>query len=359
MKKREMLALLLAVVLVLSLAACGGSGSSTPPTESTAAPSTEASSSAAEAATEGGSAATSDKAVTKIGMLLPGVITDQSWCTAAYNGLMELKDQGYETAYTENMEVATAEAAFRNYAEEGYQLIIGHGSQFGDAGIRVAEEFPDTYFFIFGKPPSDDYTDNMGFVDFKGFEGAYLCGALAAKMSESGKIGYVGGIESAAQLSMRNAYIAGAESINDGIEILGVMAGTFDDPAKGKESALAQIEQGVDVIMHTADSTGLGVIEAAKENNVYVIGYGADQSELAPDLMLTSLVEFIPPVIVMQAELVNSGDFGGVYRPGLSDGGVDIVGHCGDVTQDIQDEIAAIKDTIISGETTVAESYDA
>ncbi len=276
-----------------------------------------------------------------------------------YGADMVADNMLYETAYTENMEVATAEAAFRNYAEEGYQLIIGHGSQFGDAGIRVAEEFPDTYFFIFGKPPSDDYTDNMGFVDFKTYEASYLCGALAAKMSESGKIGYVGGIESAAQLSMKNSYIAGAKSINDGIEVLSVLAGSFDDPAKGKESALAQIEQGVDVIMHSADSTGLGVIEAAKENNVYVIGYGADQSELAPDLMLASCVEFIPPVIVMQADLVNTGAFGGVYRPSLSDGGVNIVGYCDAVTQDVQDEISAIRDKVISGEITVEESFDA
>ncbi len=357
---RKPLALLLAIVLAMSLAACGGASSSTPAAESAAASTASSTAPSTDAApADTASADTGDKTVTKIGMLLPGVVTDQSWCTAAYNGLMELKDQGYETAYTENMEVATAEAAFRNYAEEGYQLIIGHGSQFGDAGIRVAEDFPETYFFIFGKPPSDDYTDNMGFVDFKGFEAAYLCGALAAKMSESGKIGYVGGIESAAQLSMRNAYTAGAESVNDGIEILGVMAGTFDDPAKGKESALAQIEQGVDVIMHSADSTGLGVIEAAKENDVFVIGYGADQSELAPDLMLTSLVEFIPPVIVMQAELVNNGSFGGVYRPGLSDGGVDIVGFASAIPQEVQDEILALKDKIVSGEITVSESYDA
>lgn len=349
---KKLLVFLLSLVMVASLVACGGGGSSsTPPASQPASASTPASSTGGDEPAGGG-------AISKIAMLLPGVITDQSWCTAAYEGLMELDAQGYETAFTESLEVVNIEAAFRNYAQEGYELIIGHGSQFGDAGVRVAEEFPETYFFIFGKPPSDDYPPNMGFVDSKTYEGSYMAGALAALMSESGKIGYLGGIESAGQLSMKNAYIQGAKDVNPDIEILSVMVGTFDDPAKGKESALAQIEQGVDVIMQCADSTGLGAIEAAKEKGVYIIGYGSDQNDLAPELMLSSLVEVIPPVIVKQAQLVESGEFGGIYRPDLAGDMIQLAPYGSAVPKEVQDELAAIKAKIVSGEIVVVESFD-
>jgi len=297
-------------------------------------------------------------AMSKIALLLPGSITDQSWNTSAYNGLEILKGEGYETAFTENVEVANIEAAFRNYANEGYELIIGHGFQFGDAAIRVAEEYPDKYFFVFGKKPDGDAPANVGFVDQKEFEGAYLCGALAASVSKTGTIGFLGGIEGPSQQANQNAYTEGAKSVNADITVLGIMAGTFSDPAKGKEAALAQIEQGADVVMHTCDTTGLGLIEAAKEKGVFIIGYGADQNELAPDLMLTSLTASIPDVIASQVDRIASGAFSGVWKPGVSDGIIGIAPFGSSVPAEVAAAIDALKTKVVSGEITVTESYE-
>lgn len=345
---KKALALILAAVMMLSLAACGGggdadsSGGSTPPQSGTP----------ASGAPSGGGTT-----IEKIAMILPGVITDESWNYTAYEGLMQLQDAGYEVTYLESMDVSTAESVARNFVAEGYQLVFAHGSQFGDSMIRVAEDCPEQYFFVYGQPPADEYPDNCGFVDVAVYQGTFVCGALAALMSESGSIGYIGGTESAGQLSMKNGYIQGAEYINPDIQVQYIMAGVTDDPAKGREAAIAMIDQGADVIMHAADTTGLGVIEACIDSNVYVIGYGSDQHDLAPELMLTSVLEIVPPVIVQQAEAVADGTFGGVYQPGLGVG-VDLGTYSEQIPSDVMDQVEEIVAGVTDGSIEVVQSFE-
>lgn len=332
---KKVIALILCLVLVLSLAACGNDKGETKPEDGE----------------------TGDDALS-IALILPGVITDESWNYTAYQGLEQLKGDGYKTAYVENTDTSNCEAVAMNFVDEGYSLVIAHGSQFGDAMIRVAESNPDHYFFVYGKAPVDDYPDNIGFVDTAVYTATYVCGYLAAKMSKTGVVGYIGGTESAGQLTMKNAYAQGATDANPDVKVMTIMAGNTEDTALGKESALGMIDQGADVIMHAADTTGLGVIEACVERNVYVMGYGSDQHDLAPELMLTSVVEIVPPVIASQVDRIKDGSFGGVYKPGLGVG-VDLAELNADILsaemiQEIEDVVAGIKD----GSVKVNESYD-
>lgn len=331
---KKVIALILCLVLVLSLAACGSDEGK---------------------ADDNGQ--TDDDALS-IALILPGVITDESWNYTAYQGLEQLKGDGYKTAYVENTDTSNCEAVAMNFVDEGYKLVIAHGSQFGDAMIRVAESNPDNYFFVYGKAPVDDYPDNIGFVDTAVYTATYVCGYLAAKMSESGIVGYIGGTESAGQLTMKNAYIQGATDANPDVKVMTIMAGNTEDTALGKESALGMIDQGADVIMHAADTTGLGVIEACVERNVFVMGYGSDQHDLAPELMLTSVVEIVPPVIASQVDRIKDGSFGGVYKPGLGVG-VDLAELNSDIIpaeliEEVEGVVAGIKD----GSVNVVESYD-
>ena len=256
--KKALPVLMAASVMMAALSACGGSEAET-----------EAEAAVTEAAAEAGEAEASDeaseKAVDSIAILLPGYITDQSWNQGAYEGLLTLEEQGYEIAYTEDVQSADMESTFRTYCEDGYDFIIGHGVQYGDACVRVAEDYPDRYFFITGNPPAGDeeLPGNIAFYDYKEYEGAYVCGYLAALMSESGVIGYIGGGDNTTQCSDKNAYVEGALAADPDIDVRTVITGTFNDSSIGKETALAMIEQGVDVILQTCDETGLGAFETA------------------------------------------------------------------------------------------------
>ncbi len=110
---------------------------------------------AAEETTDDAAEETTEAAasVETIALILPGVITDQSWSQLAYEALEDLKEEGYDTAYTESVTAADAETVFRTYADEGYDLIIGHGSEFTEAAVTVAGDYPDTYFFCTNKCP--------------------------------------------------------------------------------------------------------------------------------------------------------------------------------------------------------------
>lgn len=316
-----------------------------------------------ESAAKTDEAKTEEKAkagtVTKIAILLPGFITDKSWNQGAYEGLKELESQGYEIAYTEDVQAADMESTFRSYCEEGYEFVIGHGVQYGDACVRVAEDFPECYFFITGNPPEGENPSNIAFYDYKEYEGAYVCGALAAYQSKSGVIGYIGGGDNSTQASDKNAFVEGAKAAVPDIEVKTVITGTFNDSSKGKETALAMIEQGVDVILQTCDETGLGAFEACEENGIYCIGYTSDQGSLVKDdLCLTSLLVSIPTMITSQIEIIEAGEFGGLENPGLKEGVIGIAPYSSKVSAEVAEKTDAIKQKIIDGEIVITPNYN-
>lgn len=337
---KKALSLVLSVVLLLSLfTACGKK--------------------AEEASAPAGDAAAETKKVSKIAILLPGYITDKSWNQGAYEGLKELESQGYEIAYTEDVQAADMESTFRTYCEDGYDFVIGHGVQYGDACVRVAQDYPDAYFFITGNPPEgDDLPKNIAFYDYKEFEGAYVCGYLAALMSKTGVIGYIGGGDNSTQCSDKNAFVEGAKAANADLDVKTVITGTFNDSSIGKETALAMIEQGVDVLLQTCDETGLGAFEACNEKDVYCIGYTSDQaSQVKEGLCLTSLLVSIPTMITSQIDLINAGTFGGLENPGLKEGVIALAPYSANVPADVQEKVDAVKNTLIDGTLVLTADY--
>ena len=325
---------------------------------------TEETAKAAEGAKTGqseaaGTEGTGEKApageVSKIAILLPGFITDKSWNQGAYEGLKELESQGYGIAYTEDVQAADMESTFRSYCEEDYDFVIGHGVQYGDACVRVAEDYPEKYFFITGNPPEGEETPgNIAFYDYKEYEGAYVCGVLAAVQSESGVIGYIGGGDNTTQASDKNAFVEGAKAARPDVEVKTVITGTFNDSSKGKETALAMIEQGVDVILQTCDA-----FEACEENGVFCIGYTSDQASLVKDdLCLTSLMVSIPTMITSQIDIIKSGEFGGLENPGLKEGVISIAPYSSKVTKEAAAAADQAREKIISGEIVLTPDYN-
>lgn len=148
-----------------------------------------------------------------------------------------------------------------------------------------------------------------------------MLGALAAMMTKTNTIAYVGGDQYPNIINIFEGYKQGAKYINPDIKVIGTYLGDFDNPAKGKEAGLAQINNGADFLFHVADTSGHGVIQAAREKNVYAFGAVADQSGLAPDTVLTSFVLDIDKAFDQALQMVAQDKFEGeILKPGIEAG---------------------------------------
>ncbi len=273
----------------------------------------------------------------KVALCLSGAANDMGWCQSAYDGLKLLESEyGCETAYTENLTPDDIEAAFADYAANGYDVIIGHGYEFGDPAIEVAAQYQDTKFIV---TEGEVSADNVASYVTKCEEGGYIMGMLAAGMSKSNKIGFVGPIQGASLVKIMNGFEDGAKEVNPDIEVQTAWTGSFTDTALGKEAAQAMIDNGADVIGHCANESGTGAINAAKEAGIYATGDSYDQNELAPETILSSSVYHIPNVIETAYKTMEDGSFaGGIYELGMKEGAVSIAPYH-DLEAQIPDEV--------------------
>jgi basic membrane protein A len=270
----------------------------------------------------------------------------------ALQGLTEAEEAcGIEPAYSEHVGIADSEAAFTDYASQGYDLVIGHGFQYGDPAVRVGERFPKTKFMAIEGASS---SDNVASYVIACEEAGYLMGVLAASMTKTGKIGMVGGFEQPSIIKVVEAYKLGAKSVNPGITVFDVYVGSFTDVSLGKEAALAMADQGADVLSHIANQAGTGVIKAAEERGLMATGDSWDQSVIAPDTVMCSTIYSVPVLVKTAVENVKNGTYdGGIFNLGMDSGVVDIApyNNFSDIVPlDVQEKISGLKAQILSGE---------
>ena len=297
-----------ALIAALLLAACGGSASSAAPAApaSTAAESTAPAESTATPAADG---------ALRVALLLPGSINDKGWNASAYEGLMTMeKEHGIDVAYQENVTQSDMEGVFWDYASDGYNLIIGHGYQFGDAAEKVCVEFPDVDFVVLNGNNSNG--TNLCSYSFTGWETGYMGGALAGLITETNKIGAIGAEDTPAISNALLGFKAGAEAVNPDAEVTITYVNSWDDVAKGKETALAMIDNGCDVVTCNANAVGLGAIEAAKERGTYHIGFVDDQYEVAPEVVVNSALQSNQRLVGVVVENAMNGTL--VYETNIS-----------------------------------------
>lgn len=261
----------------------------------------------------------------KIASAMPGPINDAGFSAAAYAGLMELKDTyGADVAYTDRVQTVDAEAVLEEYAKNGYDIVMAHGYEFDDAMVAAAEQYPDVIFAqIDGAMVNDTNLYSFGYHTG---EGGYLLGLIAGSLTESKKIGLIGGTEDPAMVwefkSSRTAIL----SLVPDAEVLEVYVGSWDDPAKCKELAQAQIEAGVDQLIVVTDGGDLGAVEAAQEaydaglTNIRVISWGQDKWELAPDILISGWNTSNAALMVEAAKTIIAGKPADHYVYGLQDG---------------------------------------
>ena len=272
---RKLAALLLTLALVLGLAACSSNtanqgGSDT--TGGSAAPATSDSPSGGEA---------KNAADVKVVLLLPGTINDAGWSAAAYNGLMEAQEKfGVQVDYAESVALTEQETTMRDYAAQGYNLIICHGDEFADAASTVADEFPDVSFAVTNAVLSKPNAIGM---DVKNEEQGYIAGYALGLLTKTNKVGFVGSQELASQLRVQAGFEEGLAAANPDAVASISYVGSMDDTTKAKEQALALFEQGCDTIFQYAQGAGIGVVQAAAEQGVTMVVTSPSQAEMNPD----------------------------------------------------------------------------
>ena len=258
----------------------------------------------------------------KVAVLLPGPINDMGWNASAYEGLLAIESEfGADISYQENVTQSDMEEVFRNFALAGYDVIFGHGFQFGDTAAKVAEEFPDTKFVITSSSVSNG--SNLGSVNSGVDQQGFLAGVMAAKLSTTGKVGAIGGVEMPPVTGPIYGFYAGVNYINPDIAVTAILTGSFDDVTKAKETAKAMIDTGVDVIFANANQAGLGSIEACEEAGVYAIGSNQDQNPIAPDTVVQSVIKSTTVLFTHVIDKVVNGEFEGkYYELGIREGAI-------------------------------------
>jgi basic membrane protein A len=238
---------------------------------------------------------------------------------------------------------------------EGPDLVIGHGCEFIDAFLKFAPAYPHSYFFAMDKvDEGEGWPQNYACLYQRQYEAAYLCGRSAAHMTVSGRVGFIGGMEVPTQVANCRAFEAGAQSLESSIKVLTEYAGTFEDPHKGRQMALDMINHGADFLMHTASETGNGVLKACVEHKVRTVGFILDQSKLAPECIVTSLLVDVARIYQRKVREVVSHEFRpGVWAVGLAEDFVGLAPFGPSVPLRVAEDIGRTREKIIGGTLTL------
>lgn len=229
---------------------------------------------------------------------------EEPWDGAIHQALLKAqKELGFEYEWTEKVSGADFERVVREYAEKGYDLIMGDAFGQEAAARRVAKAYPKIKFlFGSGLGPAQP---NFGVFDNWIHEPAYLCGMIAGKLTKTNILGVVGGHPVPEVNRLINAFKAGALEVNPKVKLKVAFIGSWFDPPKTKEAALAQIEAGADLLY----AERYGVIDAAKERGKLAFGNLLDQHSLAPDTVITGPVWDMYPLVKFAVESVRRGTF--------------------------------------------------
>ncbi len=292
----------------------------------------------------------------KVGMLLPGSTDDKGWNALAYDALLAIEEELDATiSPVESHTPAKHEADVRSLATEGYNLIFGHGYEYGAPIKIVAPDFPETVFVI---SSGDVIAENIASINFQVEPATHLLGIIAGMMTKTEKIGVIGGQDFPAVISAFDAFEAGVKSVNPDAAVRRDYVGNWEDVAKGKELAIAQINEGIDFIFPNADIASRGVFMAAEEahtagNIVYTFGANRDQSAVSPTTVIANAV-ITPRPFVEIAQRVKEGTFTPqIYTYTMStDRAIDMVYNpalINKVPEAVKTKVAEAKAEILSG----------
>jgi len=314
----------------------------------------------------------------KVGIVFDiGGKNDRSFNAAAWEGVRRAERDLPICLYdVEPGNPTSIEPAMRAFAEKNFDLIIGIGFAQGPIMQKVASDYPNIKFAIVdgvifeadGKTPKQ----NVASLVFREHEGSYLVGMIAAQKSKTGVLGFVGGMDIPLIHRFETGYEEGAKSVNPNVKVIdnyvGVTDSAWNNPGKGKELALSQINQGADVIFTAAGNSGLGAFDAVEqfgvnaqgEANKFVIGVDSNQNGVKPGFVLTSMVKRVDNAVYDAVKEVLGGAFkGGFHVFGLDKDGVAYAMDDNNnklISQEILQRVEEARGKIVGGEIKVTDA---
>ncbi|KHL06462.1 UNVERIFIED_CONTAM: membrane protein, partial [Mumia flava] len=286
----------------------------------------------------------------KIAFVYVGPVGDAGWTHAHDDGRKEVEAKfgdKVKTSFVESVpeSAADAERVFRDLATQGNKVIFGTSFGFMESMLKVAKEFPDVKF---EHATGFKTADNLGQYDVRTYEGAYLAGVVAGKMSKSGKLGVVGSVPIPEVIRNIDSFTLGARSVNPKATTRVVWVNKWFDPGKEREAATTLIGQGVDVLMQNTDSAA--VVQTAQEKGVYAIGWDSDMTKFGEKAHLAASINKwgVYYTKVIGDVLENKWKPETVWW-GLKEGAIDLGAYNAVVPEDVKTLVETRKKGIIDG----------
>jgi basic membrane lipoprotein Med (substrate-binding protein (PBP1-ABC) superfamily) len=289
----------------------------------------------------------------EVAVVMPSAINDLAFSQSMYDALVAIRESmgadNFDFAYSDGMFVVDdAAAAIRDYASQGYDLVIAHGSQYGGSLVEIAPDFPDTSF-AWGTTV-DTFTDqgvnNVFAYEARSEEGGYVLGVIAASLSESGVLGVIGPIETGDAKLYVDGFKAGVVATKPDAQVNVNWTGSFSDVALASEAAQTHINAGADALTGSAQMV-VGAVGVAEENDVLWFGTQADQTSLAPAIVVASQVYDWTGVLDQMIEMSQGGTHGGqAFALTLANGGLKIQYN---PNYAVPDDVKALADETVQG----------
>jgi basic membrane protein A len=264
----------------------------------------------------------------RVAIVMPSTITDLAWSQSLYDSLVQLQEvygeDVIEIAYTENMfNVTDAAAAIRDYADSGYNLVIAHGAQYGTSLFEIAPDFPDTSF-AWGTTTNtgeEEGVTNVFAYEPRAEQGGYVTGVLAANLTEAGIIGLVGPVDAGDAKLHVDGFVAGVHGTDPDIDVNISFTGSFGDTALAAEAANTHVQAGADILTGSSQQVA-GAIGVARDRGIPWIGIQADQSPLAPEIVVATVLYDWRPTLLEMITSQQAGEMGNeVLQLTLENGG--------------------------------------
>ncbi|QQA44216.1 BMP family lipoprotein [Pelagovum pacificum] len=305
----------------------------------------------------------------EVALVLHGTLGDKSFFDSAAAGMerAEAELPVDVTIIEAGLDRGRWEPALADAADQGFDVIIAGTWEMNGFMQDLAPDYPDQKFILFDDTPdfSTGEFGNIIAITYKTSTAAYLAGYAAAMISETGKLGEILGVEGSTVVEFAVGFEQGAMAANPDVEVTRAVAGSFTDPAKGKELALAQFSQGVDVVFPIAGGTGIGALQAARDEGMWAVGVDSDQAEIFepsdPEqaaVIFTSVEKKIGDSLfdVLEQTLDGTAAYGTTLLLGLADGAVGISKndyYMESVPEEVRTQVDEIEQQIINGEITV------